>query len=275
MGFVDKIRSVLQGPGLRGAGPLEEARELDVPSGTNFRELGGYDTPWGPTRYRRFVRAGSSSQLSDADLTRLEDYGIRRVLDLRSELEAPQATDRFSRRENVEWLNVALFDYDLSDPRLAAALPEGNYLIDGYVTMLSNRTAIRRIFTFFGDTPAGEGVLFHCAAGMDRTGMTAMLLLDLVGVSRDQIVADYLYSFAPPDEVDDVIFGGATPRALPGEWNPYDTRREAIEFMYDRVAQGYGSARAYLRACGVDEACLDRVRDMLVGSGATEGDDQS
>lgn len=265
MGLLNKILAALD---LLPAelGSLEEARILDVPSGTNYRDLGGYDTPDGPTRYRRFVRSGSTSSLTNADLARLEEYGVCRVLDLRGWNEDPRMSDRFARREGVEWLNVPLFDYDLSDPRLTATeVPQGNYLIDGYVTMISNQQAIRQIFEFFAATPAGGGVLFHCAAGMDRTGMTAMLLLGLAGVPRAQIVADYLYSFGDVAEVNRIVFQGAKPKYQQGMWNPLPVRKEAIEFVLDRIEEGYGTVRAYLLACGVDEACLDTVKGMLVG----------
>ena len=267
MGFFDRMRTVFARFRPEEAGPLEEGRILVVPSGENFRDLGGYDTPTGPTRYRRFVRSGSCAYLTSADVARLEVYGVCRVLDLRSSFEDPRITDRFCWEPEVEWLNVPLFDYDLSDPKLTGvAAPSGNYLIDGYVTMLSNHHAMRQIFEFFAGTPEGGAVLFHCAAGMDRTGMVAMLLLGLADVPRPQIVADYLYSFAPLAEVDRVVFEGREPRVREGAWNPLPSRREAVSFMLDRIEGGYGSARAYLSACGVDDVCLDAVRGMLVGS---------
>lgn len=246
--------------------PLEPGRFLDVPSGENFRDLGGYDTPEGPTSYQRFVRAGTTSYLSNADLTRLENYGVRRVIDLRSRFEDPQASDRFARRPGVEWLNVPLFDYDLSDPKLTGVkIPDGNYLIDGYLTMISNRPAIRRIFEFCAGAPEGGAVLFHCAAGMDRTGMTAFLLLGLAGVPREQIVADYLYSFAPKREVDGVVFEGAPIKVREGSWSPLPSRKEAIEFMIDRVEEGYGTVGEYLSSCGIADDCLARIKGMMLG----------
>ena len=38
------------------------------------------------------------------------------------------------------------------------------------------------------------GVAFHCAGGRDRSGQVAILVLALVGVAREQVVADYLLS---------------------------------------------------------------------------------
>ena len=267
MGFLDRIRSAFAQLFPEEHGPLEEARILDIPSGQNYRDLGGYDTPQGPTSYRRFIRSGSCSSLTRTDVERLKEYGVRCVLDLRSSFEDPRTTDRFCREPDVAWLNVPLFDYDLSDPKLTGvATPDGNYLIDGYVKMLSNHHAIRQIFEFFADTPAGGGVLFHCAAGMDRMGMVAQLLLGLAEVPRAQITADYLDSFAHVREVDRIVFEGKPIEVTQGSWSPLPSRLEAIQFVLDRIEGGYGSTRAYLSACGVDEVCLDRVRGMLVGS---------
>jgi protein tyrosine/serine phosphatase len=39
-----------------------------------------------------------------------------------------------------------------------------------------------------GATPA----VFHCAAGKDRTGVVAAILLSAVGVTRDAVVADFM-----------------------------------------------------------------------------------
>ncbi len=266
MSLLDRFRMSFSDRLGRGAGPLVEARFLDVPTGDNYRDLGGYDSPHGPTRYRRFVRAGSTARLSFADVERLKDYGVCRVLDLRSAFEEPRSTDRFVRQDRVAWENVPLFDYDLSDPRLAGtSTPAGNYLIDGYVTMLSNHEAIRRIFEFFAQTPDGGAVLFHCAAGMDRTGMVALLLLGLAEVPRAQVVADYLYSFASKEEVDRLVFEKRRLTGVEGAWSPLPSREEAVEFVLDRIEQGYGTTRAYLAACGINGQCLDSVRGMLVG----------
>ena len=37
-------------------------------------------------------------------------------------------------------------------------------------------------------------LLFHCSAGRDRTGVAAAMLLELLGVSRERIVSDFLAS---------------------------------------------------------------------------------
>ena len=94
--------------------------------------------------------------------------------------------------------------------------------------------------------------------------MTAMLLLGLAEVPRSQIEADYLYSFASVAEVNRIVFDHERPASLADRWNPLPSRKEAIEFMLDRIEGGYGSTRAYLEACGLDAATIEAVRAMLL-----------
>ncbi len=49
--------------------------------------------------------------------------------------------------------------------------------------------------------PAAGPALFHCAAGKDRTGMLAALLLSLVGVHPEAIIADYVQTNERIDRV--------------------------------------------------------------------------
>ena len=66
------------------------ARRLDLDGPSNFRDLGGLPvTGGGSTRFGLVYRADRLCTLSDADLRRLEEIGIRHVFDLRSRLRRP------------------------------------------------------------------------------------------------------------------------------------------------------------------------------------------
>ena len=109
-------------------------------------------------------------------------------------------------------------------------------------------------------------MLFHCAAGMDRTGVVSMLLLGLADVARVEIIADYAYSFAPAEQVDAAVATGelhadADPRS---ESFILDTRIAAIATVYDTVVEHHGSVRALLAQAGVPTWQLDVVRGRLV-----------
>lgn len=54
---------------------------------------------------------------------------------------------------------------------------------------LKNQRRIQEIFKILAN--AEGGVLFHCTAGKDRTGVIAALLLGICEVSENDIIANY------------------------------------------------------------------------------------
>ena len=257
MGFFDKIFGEIRTPG------ADDVRVLNVPTGYNVRELGGFDALGGPTLTHRFLRSGSTRSMNRRDIERLTNYGVKHVVDLRGWGESPQLTCVFARVKGVRWENIELYGRDISDRALLdAANDQGNYLATSYLTMLSNHESIRRLFGFFAEVPHGECTLFHCAAGMDRTGMTSMLLLGLVGVRRNQIVKDYLYSFGTVPEVDKAVDTGTF--ATEVSYDKLAMRNETINQVYDVVNGTYGSIEGYLHECGITDDELAAVRAQLL-----------
>lgn len=240
---------------------LETNRKLELRTGFNVRELGGYLVDDGVTSYRRFLRSGSLDMLSAKDQKRLYDYGVRLVLDLRGNHEVEIAHDKIADMPSVRYCHIPLFDIDLSDPALGPEEQQDTYRTLGYLTMLANHAAIASIFSFFASAEPDECVLFHCAAGMDRTGICAMLLLGLVGASRERIAADYCYSFASVAEVDGIVYEGT--EILRRE---LELRFDVVHTVLDRLEEGYGTVRNYLLSCGVREHELERVREHLLGN---------
>lgn len=61
-----------------------------------------------------------------------------------------------------------------------------------YIRQLDERLAweLRRILELALESPT-HPVLFHCAAGKDRTGLAAAVILGVLGVPDETIVADY------------------------------------------------------------------------------------
>src|SRR5207237_7384320 len=63
-------------------------------------------------------------------------------------------------------------------------------MFDWYLFIVNNRPqAFRDVLTSVAE--AEGGVLFHCFAGKDRTGLVAAMLLSLAGVPAEHIAADY------------------------------------------------------------------------------------
>jgi len=242
---------------------------LNVASIANLRELGGFPVAGGgTTKPHRFLRCADTTGVTTRDVRYLKRYGLARVVDLRGDVELRNWPDPFAHKLGISYLSVPLHDLNLHDPKLEVELPEdaeldfADFLIEGYLDMLANRPAVQRIFSFFAEAKEHECVLFHCAAGMDRTGVTAMLLLGLAGVDRDHIAADYSYSFGDEDEVDALVAGELTPDDASSD--PLRVAPDVMRTVYDQLCSAYGDVASYLRACRLTDEQLDAVRAHLL-----------
>jgi protein-tyrosine phosphatase len=127
-------------------------------------------------------RSGDLSSITDKDIAVLGNIGLIRIIDFRSERERMKRPNRLipsvreilhisindsSREKAVEY--IARND--------AAALED--LLINDY-----------RELAFSPHLP----VVFHCAAGKDRTGLAAVFLLTALGVDFDSVFDDYIAS---------------------------------------------------------------------------------
>ena len=105
--------------------------------------------------------------------------------------------------------------------------------------------------------------MFHCSAGKDRTGVTAMLLLDLAGAEEDLIIEDYAASaFNLYPHLQDQMemlqkMGVKDPDALLG--SPKSNMIRTLEHL----RKMYGTAEKYLRKIGVSDAKIEVLKASL------------
>lgn len=245
-------------------------RELAWDGCVNVRDLGGLETAsGGRTRPGAVVRADNVRRLSAAGWRAAYAHGVRRLVDLRFQGEErgePPAP------ETMEVVEVSLFGHfdrkteqefnrwvsDADDFPLAFAA--------GYVRMLETRTEqVAAAVAAVAECDPDHGVLVHCFAGKDRTGIVSALLLDLADVPTEAIVADYAAS--EPNMT-----------ALFAEWlasaesetelelrrrvacAPVATMQALLTWLHDTA----GGADGYLRAAGLTDAQLGRLRARLV-----------
>ncbi len=167
-------------------------RALSVDGLLNVRDLGGLTTPDG-RRVRRglVVRSDNLRGLTDEGAVALvRDLRPRLVLDLRTEAECEREGCGLSHVEGVGYVNVALTPKAaLSQEQVAAGLATDLY--EDYVLQILDNgaqlVAALELLAADGHLPA----VVHCTAGKDRTGVVIALLLELLGVDRKQVVADY------------------------------------------------------------------------------------
>lgn len=157
----------------------------------NLRELGGYvNSKKQMIQKHRFLRSSSLSHLTSHDCEFLYDYGVRTVIDLRSENEVIENPDKLLNYRDVEIVNISLLS-KADSTIMMCDVPK--CLSDMYVDMIErNKANLYRIFKVILD--AKGTILFHCTAGKDRTGVVAMLILKLAGIDNELIIKDYTAS---------------------------------------------------------------------------------
>jgi hypothetical protein len=186
-------------------------------------------------------------------------YGIRTVVDVRDPREFAQDLDPF--HPDGMWAGeVAYVSAPLISEAEWDAIRYPQVLRRGYtVTFELSRSNIAGVLRAIAAAPTG-GVVVHCHAGKERTGVVAALLLALAGVADDYVASDLhlapLYEHWAAREPD--------PAKRSEKLRSFASRPEHIlvPLRYLRECGGVG---AYLHEAGLEDAQLEAVRRRLVG----------
>lgn len=244
------------------------ARALSVAGLLNARDLGGLTTADGRrVRSRRVVRSDNLRGLTDEGATALvEELRPRLVVDLRTEQECDREGRGLADDEGVRWVNVPL------QPK-AAVTPEQvgqgltTNLYDDYVLQLQdNGDPIVRALTLLAEDQ-GLPAVVHCTAGKDRTGIVVAVLLELLGVDREQVVADYGATAANMPGVLERIraspFFRSNGLSQAPDWifaSEPGTMRDVLAWL-DRT---HGGAYAWATQRGLAPEAVERLREGLL-----------
>lgn len=249
-------------------------RWLALEGNDNARDLGGLPTVDGRTTRRGvLVRSDTLQELTPADVTLLRGrYGLRTVVDLRTPLEAEKEGRGLLAVEPVAYHNLPFVPDEVvvpGDPGHELIVTERREQdrVEHYLDYLRRAGGVvapaLRVLARPGAAPA----VFHCAAGKDRTGVLAALLLEIAGVRREAVVADYAATNERLHRV------AARLRRLPTY--AADTSRRSDEDLRSdpqtmrdflaRIDAGHGGAAGWARARGVSEEQLAALRGLLRG----------
>ena len=192
-------------------------------------------------------------RLAGDDLEKARTLALRTVVDLRTSGEIERGGRFPVEGHPVDWHHLPIMERMWSEDDLVATTGAVDFLCDRYLDMLrSGGPSIRRIVTLAAD---GTPMLFHCAAGKDRTGVVAAVLLALAGVPREEIAADYhatagaMAAFVDwltvtyPEAIDAMT-------SQPPEY--LEAPHEAMLKFLERVDEHHGSMEGYVTELGVD-----------------------
>ena len=227
------------------------------------------------------LRSDNLQTLTPRDVRLLVDQeNVEVVLDLRTDVEVMQeGPGPMTRQHGVRIEHRSLYpdsggntDVELDTARLWDGPSEAEFAGESPVIRAYLSYLHRRPDSIVGSARTiartQRGVLVHCAAGKDRTGVVVALALDAVGVDRELIVADYLASRERIDRILERLRSSPTYRAeLEGkradELSPHPgTMERFLELVDERL----GGSAAWLSANGLERADLERLRRRLAAA---------
>ena len=236
----------------------------------NTRELGGYPlVNGGETRWKALVRSDNLSQLTSTGQQALIDYGIRTVIDLRFPEELVQDPNPFSHpAASLRGLHPQVINLPMAnDQNLEWPAPQtpAEAMCDLYCRVLEkSRRHVAAVLTAIARALPG-GVLFHCHAGKDRTGLIAALILAAVGASPETIIEDYAFTYPLLDRrrKQDLEDPSLTPEQR-SYWSVlFEPLPETMRLTLDYLDRRYGGAAGYLRTTPLLAGDLRQLQDRI------------
>lgn len=240
----------------------------------NARDLGGLGTVDGRrTRPAALIRSDTLCRLSLVGRAALIAHGVRTVVDVRfpSEIERDDPAHPFrDGPDGVLYLNRPTNVGHTAEEEAAMVARLGaaeSRLELNVIDLDANRAGFASIATAIARAPAG-GVVVHCHAGKDRTGIAIALVLSLVGVPDETIASDYALSGANLDGLTREWLDGISQDPVERErlTRQADPVPEAMLAPLEHLRRRHGGAEAYLVAGGAAPNDLAALRLRLLDS---------
>jgi len=277
---------VLVNPAFANEIPYERVIHLEGTS--NTRDIGGYQTSDLRTlRWRQIIRSENLSRLTASDFQKLEEIGVKTVIDLR--------TDREHDKSPTVWLGdnpPRFFHFPIGDAqndwfKVQRRMMKRQrfkekqsleHMVEGYRMIAEEGPpSYQKLMELVLDQ-SNWPILIHCNAGKDRAGVAVTLILEALGVDRETIMEEFLLTNEISRTEEKAIFlskkskNSGSVRTLgkgpsASAWFPIvGVQAEMLEAFYASVDEQYGSMDALLAEIGVDQ----EARTTLVASLTTE-----
>ncbi len=245
-------------------------RQIEFENVPNFRDIGGYRTRDGRTvAWRRLFRSGELRSMTRSDLARLRgELGLAAVIDLRSVFEVKHRGMGLLDGAGFRYYNVS-FIPDGGRPNAELPRYEGfTSMGEFYVDLMRQKGFGKRIVEALEiiAEPENHPLVFHCAAGKDRTGILAAVLLDILDVADEDIEMDYALS---GDYIEALI------KQLRSVKGPVDDVMKLPDFFWTAAPESMAmllaalrrensSIKDYLAANGAAASLFSRLRTALL-----------
>lgn len=179
---------------------------LPITTAINPRELGGLTGLNNrKIQMHRLLRTGDLSKMSLKDRQLLKDYGVVKIIDLRSKSESISHPD--PQIDGIQNISLPLSSEEGTlggennlkqeaksyneNPHAAFKMMCDHYR--DHVIEAHDQETVRQVLKILSETDEGA-VIFHCTEGKYRTVFVALFVLNILGVDLEVIRQDYLSS---------------------------------------------------------------------------------
>lgn len=235
-----------------------QSRRVEILGSLNLRDLGGYQTTDGETKWGTLFRSDSLHRLPEESQQQLIDLGIKTIIDLRSPYEiAAEKAYPLSKRAEINYFNFPLMGENQGN---IIETIKSQSLLELYALLLEERSStIKTIIETVATQPTPT--VIHCAIGKDRTGLISALILAVAGVEVATIAQDYnlsdLYLASMYDELRVQAEAEYFTHLLS---SPVETMLDTFGYL----DSNYGGVANYLQQIGIDKHMQNTVAEVLV-----------
>jgi len=254
----------------------EEHRLLPMDGAHNTRELGGYKTTDGKSvKWGMLFRSDKLSDISETDQEYLQALGIKKIVDFRSEEEKTEDPDIIP--TGISYVEMPISVDGAMRSKIEAVLKGEtdreveSFLIDANREFVTNYTDVYENF-LRGLIDEDAPTLFHCTAGKDRAGFAAAISLIALGVSREDVIKDYMKTNAfTEDRIEEILdqiklmslyqADAEILRPLIGVEQIY------IETAFETAEEQYGSLENFIRdGLNISDEDIQKLRNKFLES---------
>jgi len=246
------------------------SRQIEFENVINFRDIGGYRTRDGRTvAWRRLFRSAELRHLSGNDLEKLRgEIGLTSVLDLRNTYEVEHQGRGLLGTAGFKYYNVPFISDDGMPEKKIPSYDGFHSMGEFYVHLVRQNGFNRQVIAALEIVaePDNHPLVFHCAAGKDRTGILAAVILGALDVTDDDIQQDYCLSAFHMEVVRNRLknapkLSADVPDLPDFAW---EATAESMALLLTALRREYGPMKDYLSAHGAAPSLLKRLRTVLL-----------